>query len=186
MISRLICGAFATVVLAGVFAQAQSNQKLNNLIIYGDGFSFAVREPDGWVGDTDKVAAKYHVNVVFLPPEASKKYDVTIRVLICNKHDDNTIEDLNYDMQGYKKEFPKAQFSELNLHHDEYKTFAKTVFVPNQFYEYVAYVNPGPGKRFIFSVAMSKQNEPATDDELKAYEAVLKSIFWLTSNVIER
>jgi hypothetical protein len=104
-------------------------------------------------------------------------------VRINGKQDENTIEDLNYDMQAYKQDFPTAQFSELNLAHAEYKTFARTVFVPGQFYEYVAYLNPGPGKRFIFSVAMSKKNEPATDSELRAYEEVLKSLTWLTSTV---
>jgi hypothetical protein len=186
MISRLICGAFVAIFLAGAFAPAQSSQKLNNLIVYGDGFAFGVREPDGWRGDTGKVAAKYQVNVVFLPPEESQNNDVTIRIRVNSKQDDNTAEDLNYDMQGYKKGFPKAQFSELNLAHAEYKTFARTVFVPGQFYEYVAYLNPGPGKRFIFSVAMSKKNEPATDGEFKAYEAILKSIVWLTSNTVEK
>jgi hypothetical protein len=174
------------VVFAGAFAQPQSSPKLNNLIVYGDGFAFGVKEPDGWRGDTSKIAAKYRANVVFLPPEESRDNDVTVRIRVNSKEDDNTVEDLNYDMQGYKKEFPKAQFSELDFAHAEYKTFARTVFVPGQFYEYVAYLNPGPGKRFIFSVAMSKKNEPATDGELKAYEAILKSIVWLTSNTVEK
>ena len=186
MVYRLICGAFAIALFAGVTGKAQPAPKLNNLIIYGDGFAFGVKEPDGWHGDTDKIAAKYRVNVVFLPPEESVKKDVTIRVRINGKQDENTIEDLNYDMQAYKQDFPTAQFSELNLAHAEYKTFARTVFVPGQFYEYVTYLNPGPGKRFIFSVAMSKKNEPATDSELRAYEEVLKSLTWLTSTVQTR
>jgi len=36
-------------------------------------------------------------------------------VRINGKQDENTIEDLNYDMQAYKQDFPTAQFSELNL-----------------------------------------------------------------------
>jgi hypothetical protein len=181
MVSRLICGAFAVALLAGVSGKAQTPPKLNNLIIYGDGFAFGVKEPDGWHGDTDKIASKYHVNVVFMPPEESVKSDVTVRVRVNRKVDENTIEDLNYDMKGYKKEFPAAQFSDLNLAHAEYKTFSRTVFVPNQFYEYVAYVNPGPGKPYVFSVAMSKKSDPATEAEIKAYEAVLKSLVWLSS-----
>jgi len=183
VVSRLICGAFAIALLTGITGTAQSAPKLNNLIIYGNGFAFGVKEPDGWHGDTDKIAAKYRVNVVFLPSEESVKNDVTIRVLINHKHDENTIDDLNYDMQGYRKEFPAVQFSDLDVIHAKYKTFAKTFFIPNQFYEYVAYLNPGPGIPFIFSVAMSKRGEPATEAELKAYEGVLKSLVWLTSNV---
>lgn len=186
MVRRLIYGALSIALFAGISLQAQSSPKLNNPLVYGDGFAFGVKEPDGWRGDTDKIASKYHVNVVFLPPEESRKNDVTIRVRINGKQDENTIEDLNYDMEGYKKEFPKAQFADLNIAHAEYKTFARTVFIPNQFYEYVAYLNPGPGRRFLFSVAMSKKNGPATDRELKAYEVVLKSVVWLSSTETEK
>jgi len=186
MAFRLLCGAFAMALFASTIGETQSGAKLNNLIVSGDGFVFGVKEPDGWHGDTDKIAAKYHVNVVFLPPNDSLKNDVTIRVRVNTKRDENTIEDLNYDMQGYKKDFPKAQFNELNLAHAEYKTFARTVFVPGQFYEYVAYLNPGPGRRFILSVAMSKQNEPATEQELKAFGEVLRSVAWLSSAGTQR
>jgi hypothetical protein len=181
MISRSICLAVVVSLATGAAGNAQSSPKLNNLIVSGDGFVFGVKEPDGWHGDTGKVASKYQVNVVFLPPPESLKNDVTIRVRVNEKQDENTIEDLNYDMRGYKKDFPKAQFRDLDLAHAEYKTFARAVFVPGQFYEYVAYLNPGPDKRFTFSVAMSTKTEPATDKELKAFEAVLKSVVWLSS-----
>jgi hypothetical protein len=181
MVSRLVCSVFAIALLTGITGRAQTPPKLNNLIVYGEGFAFGVGEPQGWHGDTDKIASKYHVNVVFLPPEESVKNDVTIRVRVNHKVDENTIEDLNYDMQGYKKSFPDAQFSDLNIAHAEYKTFARTVFVPNRFYEYVAYVNPGPEKPYVFSVAMSKKTGPATEAELKAYDAVLKSVVSFSS-----
>ena len=186
MLSRLICGAFAVALLTGVSGKAQTPPKLNNLIIYGDGFAFGVKEPDGWHGDTDKIASKYHVNVVFLPQEKSVKDDVTIRVRVNHKVDENTIEDLNYDMKGYTRDYPASQFSDLNLAHAEYKTFARTLFVPNLFYEYVAYVNPGSGKPNVFSVAMSKRTEPATEAELKAYEAILKSLVWLSATITDK
>jgi len=178
MPSRTIVGAL--ILLVAAVASAQSSQELNNLLVYGKGFAFGVKEPDGWHGDTDKIAAQYHVNVVFQSPSEPPKDEVTIRVRVNKKVDENTIEDLNYDMEGYKRQFPKVQFSDLNLAHSEYKTFAKVFFIPNQFYEYVAYLNPGPGKRFILSVAMSKKGGPATVDELKAYETVLRSITWLS------
>jgi len=37
---------------------------MSSLIVYGDGFMFSVKEPDGWNGDTDK-AAEYYANIVF-------------------------------------------------------------------------------------------------------------------------
>jgi hypothetical protein len=183
MVRKLIRSVLCLAVLVGIYASAQSPKKLNNLIVYGDGFAFGVKEPDGWHGDTGKIASKFQVNLVFLPPQESKRNGVTIRVRVNGKQDENTIEDLNYDMQGYKKEFPEAQFADLQIVHAEYKTFARTVFMPGKFYEYVAYLNPGPGKRFIFSVAMSKENEPASEQELRAFETVLNSVLWLPSTI---
>jgi len=160
---------------------AQPSPKLNSLIVYGDGFAFGVKEPDGWHADTDALASKYHVNVVFSPIAGSGNDDVTIRVRVNSKVDENTIEDLQYDMDQYKRDHPNVQFQDLNVAHAEYKTFPKLMSVPGRFYEYVAYLNPGPGRPFIFSVAMSTRKEPATGEELKAYEAVLKSVVWLSA-----
>jgi hypothetical protein len=179
-----ICGALAMILAVCGGLGAQSKPKNDRLIVYGKDFSFGVKEPDSWRGDTGEIANKYQVNVIFLPSqEESLKRDVTIRVRVSKKVDENTIEDLNYDMQQYKKKYPTAQFKELNVVHPEYRTFARNVFVPDQFYEYVAYLNPGPGKPLIFAVAMSKMNAPATDAELTAYKSVLESMRWLTSQV---
>jgi hypothetical protein len=176
---------FCLIALTGVLlltpsGRAQSSPKLNSLIVYGDGFALGVKEPDGWHGDTDAIANKYHVNVVFSPVGGSGDKDVNVRVRVNKKVDENTVEDLNYDMEGYKKDFPNVQFQDISVAHAEYKTFTKLVFIPNQFYEYVAYLNPGPGRPFVVSVAMSTHKTPATDEELKAYESVLKSLVWLS------
>jgi hypothetical protein len=111
VISKVICGLFAIVLLPSTPGKTQSSPKLNNLIVYGSGISFGVKEPDGWQGDTDKIASKYKVNVVFLLSEESQMNDVTIRVRISGKQDENTVEDLNYDMQGIRRTFPMQNSS---------------------------------------------------------------------------
>jgi len=55
--SLLVCGGL----------QARSGKKMKGLIVYGEGFSFMVKEPDGWRSDIGKIAGKYGANVVFLP-----------------------------------------------------------------------------------------------------------------------
>ncbi len=157
-----------------------SKDKLDRLIVYGDGFAFGVKEPDSWRADTEDLARKYHVNVLFAPAKQRGTSDVTIRVRLNKKVDENTIEDLNYDMEQYKKDYPEAKFNDLSIEHPEYKTFVKLVYMPDQFYEYVAYVNPGPISKFTFSAAMSKRLKPATPEELMAFESVLKSLLWLS------
>ena len=174
-------------LLASTLANPQtlptsSNGKQDRLIVYGKDFSFGVKEPENWTADTEELARKFHVNVVF----TKKKGDgddksVTIRVRVNEKVDENTVEDLNYDMEQYKKEFPNAQFGALKEVHPEYKTLAKQVYVPGQFYEYVTYVNPGPESRFTFSVALSKDGAAASPGQLNAYDEVLRSLVWLTS-----
>lgn len=158
-----------------------SKPKLQRLIVYGDGFAFGIKEPDQWHADTEELARKYNVNIVLAPAKKDPDSDVTIRVRVNKKIDENTIEDLNYDMQQYKKDYPKAEFTDISIEHPEYKTFAKLVYLPKQFYEYVAYINPGPVTKFEFSVAMSKKSKPATPDEVKAFESVLKSLLWISA-----
>jgi hypothetical protein len=161
--------------------------KLDRLIVYGDGFAFAVKEPDHWSTDTGNIARKYLVNIVFFPAQAAgESKDVNIRVRVNKKVDENTIEDLNYDMAQYKKEFAKAEFRDLSVSHPEYKTFAKVVSVPDQFYEYVAYINPGPISKYTFSVAMSKNSKPGTPEEIKAFESALKSLVWLSAGPVQK
>jgi len=157
-----------------------SNSKLDRLIVYGDGFAFGVKEPDQWQADTKDLARRYSVNILFAPAKNNGEGNVNIRVRVNKKVDENTIEDLNYDMQQYKKEYPKAEFKDLSIEHPEYKTCAKLVYLPDHFYEYVAYINPGPATKFEFSAAMSKQSKPATPEELNAFETVLKSLLWIS------
>jgi hypothetical protein len=181
----LLC-AFPQIAKAQNSAPA-SEARLDRLIVYGDGFVFGVKEPDHWRADTGEVARKYHVNVIFVSAQGNGKSEsVNIRVRVNKKVDENTIEDLDYDMEQYKKEYPKAEFGDLLINHPEYETFAKLVYVPNQFYEYVAYINPGAISKFTFSVAMSKNSNSATPEEMKAFESVLNSLVWLSSGTGQR
>jgi len=157
---------------------------MDRLIVYGNGFSFGVKEPAGWVAETAEVARQLQVNVVFFPADVGPKPGaVNIRVRVNKKVDEHTEEDLKYDLAQYRKEFPNAQFVDLQTNHREYRTFSKLVYETDRFYEYVAYVNPGTMSPFVFSVGMSNRHNPASDSELKAFETVLQSLVWLTTNV---
>jgi hypothetical protein len=183
-VAVLVRFVFLLTMSLSVARSQAPEQKRDALIVYGENFSFGVKEPTGWRADTSDLARQYHVNVAFVKvPEEPDSAHALIRVRISAKQDENTIEDLNYDMDQYRKGYLACQFGELRITHPEYKTFAKLVFVPKRFYEYVAYLNPGPETHVIFSVAMSKQSSPATEAELTAYQTVLRSLQWLTSSV---
>jgi len=161
--------------------------KMDGLIVYGDNFTFGVKEPEGWTGDTSEAARKYQVNIVFRPAaESSIAADVTIRVRVNQKVDENTVEDLKADLQQYRKDYPDAVFSDLKIAHPDYKTFSKLVYLPNTFYEYIVYCNPGPKSKTVLSVAMSKMSVPATPDELRAFQSVLKSLVWMSNSPPKR
>lgn len=168
-----------------VGAQAPKS-KGDALIVYGKGFSFAVKEPAGWAGDTSELARQYGVNVVFVPQaKSSREHDVTIRIRVDRKVDENTEQDLKADMDGYRKKYPTVRFEDLELKNEKYKVFSKLFFVTDQFYEYVAYVNPGGDVSMVFSFALSKQGRRASREELAAFDAIIQSFAFLTGDIRE-
>lgn len=169
---RIVMGSLLAMALLPAVVRA------DGLMVYGDDWSFIVAEPAGWHGDTEK-ARTYHVNIAFFPAApSSRAADVTIRVKVNTKTDERIEQDLKADMDGYRKEYPKVRFEELEAKHPKYPTEAKLFFVPGELYEYVAYLNPGKEFPFTLSVAMSKKAAPASDEERAAYEEVLRSIIF--------
>ena len=152
----------------------------DGLVVYGDAWAFMVSEPKGWHGDTGQVAQEYQVNIVFVPENAaSRQADVTIRVRVNGKADESVADDLRADMDEYRTKYSKVKFADLKVDHPRYPLASKLFFVPGEFFEYVAYVNPGKGYSQVFSVALSKANEAATPTELAAYQKVLGSVMFM-------
>jgi len=162
---------------------AQSSpQPKDNLILWGDGWRFSVKEPIKWHGNTEK-SKDFHANIIFY--QISTGLDTAsplIRIRVNSKVDDNTQEDLNYDIEGYKKEMPNVQFKDIKISHKNYRCFPKLFYVPNKFYEYVVYLNPGKNIPWTLSISMNKQNAEASGAELSAYKEIIASIYWLANN----
>ena len=157
-------------ILFGSSAFAES------LIVYGTGFTFSIKEPTGWVGDTEN-AEKYHANIIFYPKkENSNGNNTVIRISVNKKVDENTKADLDYDAKGYRKKYPSVEFRDITLKHENYKIFSSIFFIPNDFYEYVAYINPGSHNNELFSASMNKQKTKATLSELNAYREAIASL----------
>lgn len=180
---RLASFAAATIVtLLAAIALAQSGspnpkEPMDSILVFGDGFLFSLQEPEGWRCVCDEAATEYQANAVVFPSSAqSRARHVAIRIRVNQKTDENTAEDLNSDMREYKRKYPTVQFAALDVAHPEYRTHAKLFLFPKDFYDYVAYVNPGPDSWFTLSIAMSKEKVPATQGELAAYAKVLKSL----------
>jgi len=177
LVALLPCGMPAAAPAQTTAPSAPSTPKMDRLVVYGDGFAFGVKEPEGWHGDTTENVERYGANVLFYRPGVDPgKPEGVIRVRISKKADEDTAADLKADMDGYRKQFPKVEFRELSVFHPQYRVLAKEFTVPGEFHEYVAYVNPGPRLQYIFSVALNTGATPATDAELAALRTVIASL----------
>ena len=154
-----------------------SDRDKSSLIIYGDGFSFAVKEPFGWKADCEN-AEKLGSNVIFYRKNESLKNTKTlIRIRLNGKTDENIAADLEHDVNGYKQTFKDSvKFSDLEIVHPKYKLVSKLFFIPDNFFEYVVYLNPGQKSRFVFSFSMNKQKQKATPDEIETFKIICGSI----------
>jgi hypothetical protein len=167
-----VCCAIAFTPSFSSFAQ----QKLGQLLVYGDNFLFSVKEPAGWKGDTAS-AEKFQSNVVLHEAtQPSESLAGLIRVRLNDKTDENISADIEDDIRSYTAQYPKIQFKDIAIRNLAHPAVAKVFYVPGQFYEYVTYMNPGLGKSFIFSVSMSSQQSEATAKQLGAYESTLASL----------
>jgi hypothetical protein len=161
-------------------------QDMHGLIISGQGFVFLASEPEGWDTDTGAAATEYSANAIFFPhTQVSRSHHVNIRVRLNPKTTEDPNEDMLVDLNGYKKQYPSTKFADLDFKHPSYKTCAKLFYTQDDFYEYIAYLNPGPQYKFIFSVALSKEKQAATQDELAAFNHVLRSLQFVSEDVRE-
>jgi hypothetical protein len=173
LLALLLCGLPS---VAQAPPPSALSPKLDRLLVHGEGFVFGVKEPAGWQGDTGK-AELYQANILFHRPATDPgKPEGVIRVRVSSKENENTEADLEADMDGYRRQFPRVQFPSLTAAHPSYRALAREFTVPGKFHEYVAYVNPGPRFHYLFSVALNTGSAPATEAELAALRDVIGSL----------
>jgi hypothetical protein len=167
---------FCCIIVFTLSFSSFAQQKLDQLLIYGDKFLFSVKEPAGWKGDTAG-AEKFQSNVVLHEAtQPAESLDGLIRVRLNDKTDENISEDMEDDIRSYRAQYPQIRFKDIAIKNPAYPAVAKVFYVPGQFYEYVTYMNPGLGKPFIFSVSMNSQKSEATAKQLGAYESTVASL----------
>jgi hypothetical protein len=164
-----------TCIAGLVAAQPAVDSVRDSLVVKGENFSFAVKEPAGWRGDTS-AASTHHASIVFFPANELSQSDVTIRIRIEKKTDEHIAAALAADMDRYRKEYPDIRFGELMIDHPSYATYSKLCFVPRQFYDYVSYINAGKDVAYVFVVTMTVAKRPANGNERTALDAVARSL----------
>ena len=182
MVFRTICMVTVLVAMSSPgSAQGTPSEKnskdMHGLMIYGDGFLFLASEPEGWDTDTGKEAQSYGANAVFFPRAGdSRAHRVRIRVRLNRKTTEDPLKDMMIDIDEYRNKFPSTQFADVDIKHPEYMSSVKLFYTPGEFFEYVAYLNPGSEHSLMFSISMSKEKEAATPNELAAFQHVLRSL----------
>ena len=183
---HLVTTALSSVLICAASAQATppaAKQPMDTVLVFGDGFVFSLKEPEGWSCICDERAAQYEVNAALFPAAAqSRAHHVMIRIRVNKKSDEDTAQDLKSDMEQYKHNYPEVEFVAFDVAHPEYKTHAKLFRHPDGFQDYVAFVNSGPETWFTLSVSMTKEKVPATAGELAAFTKVLQSLHMITKD----
>jgi hypothetical protein len=130
--------------------------------------------PEGWQGDTE--TAKKYQGSMFFTPKAAGPESAKILVSVHYKSDENTELRLQGEIANYRKRYPHLELADLDVKHPQYATFGKLFSQPNDFYQYIAFLNPGTAYGNTLYVAMLKQKTPATPEEMAAYQDVLQSL----------
>lgn len=124
---------FASVVGTSLFLLLCPQARSAGLIVYGANWSFTVGEPQGWVGDIQS-AKPYNANIIFYRQgESASHAAAAIRIVVATKVDEDTGQDLAYDMNEYRKRYPAVQFHNIAIPPGQYKEFPKLFCVPGSF-----------------------------------------------------
>lgn len=181
--TKLFIGIVIFFIIIPNIMFAAEKPSLDSLIVYGEGFAFGVKEPQGWIGDIQN-SSRFHANIIFYKKsETVENAKALIRILVARKADENTKADLEYDMEGYKSKYRNIKFKDIDVPHSAYKTFPKLFYIPDTFFEYVVYINPGEGVPQLFSVSMNKQKKEATNEELEAFRNIVRSILMISKDL---
>jgi hypothetical protein len=157
-------------------SSATAAEPLDNLVIYGDTFMLSLKEPPGWTADSTGQASERVNLVLYRNTRGDGPARPSIRILVTDKTDEKTEDDLGYDMETYRKKFPGVRFKDIDVKHPEYRTFPKLFYVEGSFYEYVTYLNPGKRFRYLITISMNLQKAGAGSEDLQAYAALVASI----------
>jgi len=126
-------------------------------------------------------ATRLGANAVFIRKgETLDKAGATIRVRVNKKTDEHIEEDMKADVEQYRSQYPGVKFKDLQLENKGSKVLAKIFYKEGSFFEYVAYLNPGPSVTQMFSSSMNVSKRDANSSELGAYKAVVSSLHFLT------
>ena len=151
-----------------------SKVDVKSLLVYGDGYLYSVREPDGWHGDTN--LPKGYANIAFYRDGETLKTSTTLILVRAEQYDGPVKSDVASEMADLKKDHPNATCQDLAIGHPFYRSYGKVCFVPGKGPSYAAYLDAGAKAGLYFLVVMQPSGRPATADEMAVFKKLVASI----------
>jgi len=153
------------------------------IVLYGQNFSFSVREPDRWISDSADGAKQVQANIIFFrrPADGRSVRPPIITLNAVPKSDASAQGHLKSDMNRFRAQVPGTTFKDFQVDHPRYQTASKIFVVQGKEHNYVTLVY-SDGKTGL-SISMRLPEGPADADTLAAYRDVVKSLRWLTDKV---
>ncbi|MDR3680668.1 MAG: hypothetical protein P4L41_11945 [Flavipsychrobacter sp.] len=159
-----------------LWAGAPDSVGLKNVVITGNGFIFALKEPAGWECNT-KTAEQYQANAILYANEDSiKSGGALVQLAVFLKQDEFTDKDLEENISSYRNEYSNLKEADTDIKHPTYRSYGKLEYVPSDFYQYIVFINPGQQYKYGFSVAMNIYKRPATTEELDAFKEIVSTL----------
>ena len=168
----------AALVLLALAAPARAERQADRVVVHGDGFTFGVKEPPAWRADLGH-APRFGAHVLFYQTKHALRGGATlIMVRLSTSAANDAAQDLQSDMDDYRRRFGGVAFRDLEVSHPEYACVAKEFAVESLFHEYLTYVSPGRGRAERFAAALNTE-AAASVAELEAYRAIVGSLVLL-------
>jgi hypothetical protein len=119
------------------------SSQMDQLLIYGDGWAFNVKEPTGWRCHTED-AYRYRMNAYFcLGKKNIKKSPAIMHISVHSKGGDSIQQSISFDIEDYQKHSKTLDLQEFLIEGSDHELVSKKYVIDNKTADYVCFLDPG-------------------------------------------
>src|SRR2546428_13229363 len=134
----------AALVLLALAAPARAERQADRVIVRGDGFAFGVKEPPAWRADLGH-ASRFGAHVLFYQTKHALRGGATlIMVRLSTTAANDAAQDLQSDIDDYRKRFGGGVLRDLQGSHPAYPCVSEELTVESPIPEELTYLSPRP------------------------------------------
>jgi len=154
------------------------SSQMDQLLIYGNGWMFNVKEPKGWIGHTED-AYRYRVNIYFcLGKKSFDKSPVVMHISVNNKRGETLQQKMDSDVADYKKQHKKLELQEFPISEPAYKVLSKKYSYDDKTTDYVCFLDPDEDSPLYMVLVLNGPKEETPKYE-KDFLSLIRSFSWL-------